>query len=388
MAVSGLFGITSQALAQEVLRVGAPVPLTGALAPEGLKQKQGFDLWAEAANKAGGVKVGNQRMRVEIVYADYETKTPRAVQLIEKMIREDNVKFIFGPLGSGATKAASAVTERYKVPMIAPTAASEEVYDQGYKYLFGTLIPNQSLSEPLAQMVTDKLPDAKNAAILARNDLFPLAMGQAMDASLKKRGVKVNYFEKYAIGTMDHSSAITQMLRTNPDWILSTGYINDLILVRKQLQDQGAKVRVLTLVSAPAYKEYLDAVGPLAENVTSVTWWHPAAKYTGTDVFGSTENFVKQFNDKYKVDPDYNQASAAAAGAILQLAIEKAGKTDGTAVRDQLAAMNATTFFGKVGFGPSGQINSLEPVVFQIQGGKPVILSPASIKQGELRGTK
>ena len=43
------------------------------------------------------------------------------------------------------------------------------------------------------------------------------------------------------------------------------------------------------------------------------------------------------------------------------------------------------TFYGPVKFGPTGQINSLEPPVFQIQGGKPVVLSPAAIKQGEFK---
>ena len=50
-----------------------------------------------------------------------------------------------------------------------------------------------------------------------------------------------------------------------------------------------------------------------------------------------------------------------------------------------LAAMDVETFYGKVKFGPAGQITSLEPPVFQLVGGKPVILWPAAIKQGELR---
>ena len=51
------------------MRFGAPLPLTGPLAPEAVKQKQGYDLWAEEANKAGGINVGGKRYKVEIVYA-------------------------------------------------------------------------------------------------------------------------------------------------------------------------------------------------------------------------------------------------------------------------------------------------------------------------------
>jgi branched-chain amino acid transport system substrate-binding protein len=67
------------------------------------------------------------------------------------------------------------------------------------------------------------------------------------------------------------------------------------------------------------------------------------------------------------------------------MAIEKAGTTDRAKVRDALAAFNETTFWGPVKFGPTGQIDSLEPPVFQIQQGKPTVIHPPAIKQGELR---
>jgi branched-chain amino acid transport system substrate-binding protein len=47
--------------------------------------------------------------------------------------------------------------------------------------------------------------------------------------------------------------------------------------------------------------------------------------------------------------------------------------------------LNVQTFWGPVKFGKTGQITSLEPPVFQIQGGKTVVVHPASIKQGEFR---
>ena len=142
------------AMAQDVIKFGAPLPLTGPLAPEAIKQQQGYDLWAEQANKAGGISVGGKKYKVEIVYADYQSNTPRAVQTTEQMITQNNVNFLFGPFGSGAAKAGSSVSEKYKVPTIAATASSSQVYDQGYKYLFGTFTPNDTLTTPLTQMVT------------------------------------------------------------------------------------------------------------------------------------------------------------------------------------------------------------------------------------------
>jgi branched-chain amino acid transport system substrate-binding protein len=373
------------AASEDVLRVGSPLPLTGQLSPEGAKQQQGYDLWAEIANRAGGVKAGARRLKVEIVYADYQSNTPRAVQTAERLIAEDKVDFLFAPVGSGAAKAVSSVAEKYEVPMIAASASSEQVYDQGYKYLFGVLTPNQTLTEPMADTVKAQLPAAKTVAILARNDLFPLAIAQELEKSATQRGLAVALFEKYAIGTLDHASALTQMRGLRPDWIFVTGYINDLVLVRKQMADLKLGAPVVTMLAGPAYQEFIDATGPGAENVTSGAWWHPAVRYQGADLFGSTEAYLAAFQAKHGTVPDYAQASASAAGAILQLAIEKAGSTDRKTVRDALASLDVTTFYGPVRFGPNGQINSLKPPLFQIQGGKAVVIYPSEIAQGALK---
>ncbi len=375
----------SAALAQNSVRVGAPLPLTGPLSPEGIKQKEGYDLWAETANAKGGIKAGGKTYKVEIVYVDYASNTPRAVQAAERLITDDKVNLLFSPFGSGATKAASNVSEKYGMPSIAATASSAQVYDQGYKYLFGTFTPNDTLTEPLADIVSKRNAAVKRIAILARNDLFPLAIAEEMQKSAKKRNLDVVMFEKYAIGTMDHASAITQMRAAQPDWVFATGYVNDLILIRKQMKDLGVATPVVTMIAGPAYKEFTEAVGPLADNISSAAWWHPAVRYNGKGVFGSTESFNKLWSAKYHSEPDYGQASAAAAGEIFQLAIESASTLDPAKVRDALAAMDTETFFGRIKFGPTGQISSLDPPVFQLQGGKPVVIFPDYIKQAEFK---
>jgi branched-chain amino acid transport system substrate-binding protein len=369
---------------QEVIRIGAPLPLTGPLSPEGIKQQRGYDLWAETANAKGGIKAAGKNYKVELVYVDYASNTPRAVQSAERLITESKVNFLFSPFGSGAAKAASAVSEKYGIPTIAATASSEQVYDQGYKFLFGTFTPNSTLTEPLASIVSVN-KNIKRVAILARNDLFPLAIAQELEKSAKARNIEVVTFERYAIGTMDHAAAITQMRAAAPDWVFATGYINDLILIRKQMADLGLRPQVITMIAGPAYREFIEASGPLSENVSSAAWWHPAVRYNGKDIFGRTETFNAAWQAKYRSEPDYAEASAAAAGAILQLAIESADSIDPKKVRDELARMDVETFYGRVKFGPTGQITSLEPPVFQIQGGRPVVIYPASIKQADFR---
>jgi branched-chain amino acid transport system substrate-binding protein len=373
------------ALAADEITIGAPLPLTGALSPEGEKLKMGYELWLEQVEKRGGIDVGGVKHKVKLIYSDYQSQTPRAVQLAEKLISSDKVNFLFSPFGSGAIKAASSVAEKYGVPMMASTASSKEVYDQNYKNLFGLYTPNDTLTEPIATLVKAKFPDVARVAILARNDLYPLALGGEFKKSAESRGMQVVYFEKYTIGTLDHAAAITQIGAAKPDWIIATGYINDLILIRQQMADQKITAKVITGINGPQYKEWIDAVGAVGNGVTTASWFHSSVQYTSDDLFGDTRNFVKLFTAKYKSEPDFTQASGSAIGVILQMAIEKAGTLDRDKVRSILANTEFKTFFAPVKFGPDGEANSYTPPIYQIQDKKVVVIYPDLIKQADLQ---
>jgi branched-chain amino acid transport system substrate-binding protein len=237
----------------------------------------------------------------------------------------------------------------------------------------------------MAEIVKARAPEVKRVAILARNDLYPLALAQEFEKSVKSRGFEAVYFGKYAINTLDHASALTEIRSAKPDWIVATGYINDMILIRKQMADLGIKTAIVTMINAPAYQEFVDATGPLAENVTSATWWHPAVRYQSKDVFGSSEKYTEMFKRKYNALPDFTNATGSAVGAVLQMAIEKAGSADRAKVREALASGGFETFFGPLSFNASGQAVSYIPPVFQIQNGKPVVIYPDAIKQGDLQ---
>jgi len=386
LMLATLLGATQQAMAQDkVIRIGAPLPLTGALAPEGIKQQEGYDLWAEEVNKAGGIKVGNDRYKVQLVYYDYQSATPRAVQLTEKLASEDKVNFIFSPFGSGATKASSNVSEKYKIPTISSTGSSEQVYDQGYKYLFGTLNSNVVVSKALTKYFKEKAPNVKKVAIYSRNDLFPLALATSLDDAAKAAGYQVIYFEKYPLNAMDHSAALTELRAKGADWIYVSGYTDDLIRIRKQMSENKVSAPVITMLAGPAYPEFTESLGDIANGVTSVTWWHPALRFKENDVSGSTENFVKLFQAKYHKVADYAQASSSVAGVVLQLAIEKAGSIDPEKVRDVLANTKFDTFYGPIKFGPSGQNVTADNPIFQIQNKKITIIAPPDVKAGDLQ---
>jgi branched-chain amino acid transport system substrate-binding protein len=379
VVVSALWSVPTSA--QDVVKIGAPLALTGALADSGKKQKLGFDLWLERVNAAGGISVGGKKYKVELVTYDYQTDGKRAGELAEKLINEDKVSFMIAPFGSGHTKITAAVAERYGVPIVA-VASSEAVHDQGFRHLFGTLAPSSGLIDAMLAKFKATRPDLQSIAILGREDVFPKLMADLMKGAAEKAGLKVVYSGTYPIGSVDHSAALTAMRQVKPDWVYITGYSQDLILARKQMADLGLKAPIVTMITGPVYKEFIDALGPLAENVTSASWWHWATPFQSDDVFGTTKAFydavVKATGG---TEPDYVHASSAASLVVLQKAIEKAGSLDREKVRAALASMDTMTFFGPIKFRADGMNESRALPLIQIQGGKPVLIYPDDLSK-------
>lgn len=372
--------------AEGVLRIGAPLALTGGLADEGKKQDDVWKLWLQKVNAGGGIDVGGKKLKVELIEYDYQTDGKRAGQLAEKLVTDDGVDVLMAPFGSGHTKIVAAVAERYQVPMLACVASSVSVYDQGFKYLFGTLAPNTGMTESMVGYFKEKMPALKKVAVYGRDDVFPKAMASALAASAKSGGLEVVYDELYAVGTMDHSAAMSAIKAAAPDWVYMTGYTQDLILGRKQMADLGVKAPIVTMVTGPAYKEFSEGLGELADGVSSSTWWHHATAYTGTPgPWGSTADFYKDFVAAYGTDPDYVHASCAAAADVLVDAVQRAGSTDKAAVRDALAATDLMTFYGPIDFGENGMNQGREMPIIQVQGDAIKVLYPASIADADLK---
>jgi branched-chain amino acid transport system substrate-binding protein len=127
------------ASADDVIRFGAAVSLTGALSTEAKQMKDGYDFYLTQINERGGIAVGGKKYKVEIVYYDDGSNPETAAKLTEKLLTEDKVNFVLGPYGSGPSLTATTVAEKHQVPMVLAHAASTAIYTRNYKYIFGTL---------------------------------------------------------------------------------------------------------------------------------------------------------------------------------------------------------------------------------------------------------
>ena len=82
-SIVGILFATNVIYAQETIKIGAPLALTGGLADEGKKQQIAYDMWLKKVNAAGGIQVGNKKMKVELITYDYQTDEKRAPNGLE-----------------------------------------------------------------------------------------------------------------------------------------------------------------------------------------------------------------------------------------------------------------------------------------------------------------
>lgn len=366
------------AAAQDKIKIGAAVSLTGNFAREGNLLKNGYLYWEKLVNAGGGISVGGKKMPVEVVYYDDESKPQTSARLTEKLITEDGVSFILGPYSSGIATATAAISEKYKVITMTPMATADSLYQRGYKYIFCPAPLASTTLDPMLSLLKTVPNPPQTIAIAGPDDLFPNVFAGAAQKKAEAEGLKVVYATKYPKGSADLSSVATAVKESNPDVLILTGYVQDSILLIKTLQTLKVNPKLIGFAFAVGIPDFLNALGPAAEDLFGVQIWDPVLTYKGPVIADSAtyvDTFKKQFGDA----PTYITAAGTAGALVLQLAIEKAGSVDPVKVREAMLQLDTDTFFGPVKFNDAGVDEKASAVVAQVQGGKAVPVFPKAI---------
>lgn len=377
LTAAALLGAPDQPAAQETrgLKIGAALSLTGQYAKEGRWVKDGYDFWAKHVNARGGIKAGGAAYRVEMVYYDDQSDAKTAAQLTEKLITEDKVRFVLGPYGSSATQTASAVSERYRVLMVEANGASAALFERGFKHLFAVLSPAEEYLAGALRMAMAQTPQPQTVAVIWENTLFAVSAAESALDLAKKLGLRVVYRQQYPPDTKDLSSVITALRAGNPDVLLCAGTFNQSVLVTRQARDLNFNPKILQVMTGPGVPEFVTNLGADAEGIVGPVQWYHSMSYKDP-VFGSSEEFTRAFEKAYGYLPTYHVAQSAAAGEILQLAIEKAGTLETEKVREALARMDVQTFYGPIKFDAKGRNLAKPMALVQVQGGSHVVVWP------------
>ena len=115
---------------------GGSVPLSGGAAETGLNVNNGYLTAVKFLNEQGGVDIGGTRYQLELRLFDDASDPSRATTLIQRLL-DDNVDFFLGSFGSNIVLPTAAITERAEKPMVQAGGGSDQIFTQGYRYVFG-----------------------------------------------------------------------------------------------------------------------------------------------------------------------------------------------------------------------------------------------------------
>ena len=358
---------------------GAPISLTGSLAKEGGLTRDGYELWKETYNAAGGIMVGGKRYRIETKYYDDESNAQKSATLAEKLIKEDKVTFLLGPYGTSSTLQVSTVAEKNAIPMVEGNGAAESIFSQSYQYTFGVLSPAQNYLRGVIDMALAQDPKPASVAILTADDPFSVEVADAAEKYSKEKGLQVVYSQKYPNNSTDLRAPLTEARGKNPDLFLNSGHLAESLAIMQQAKELGFNPKGYGFSVGPSIPDFQTTLKNDANYVFGGTQWTPDLKYNGDDLFKTPEAYNALYLKRFGYEPAYQSAESSACGVAFVKAIQAAGSLDPKAVRDALAKLDFVSFYGQIKFDERG-INIYKPMaVEQWQDGKKVTVWPAEV---------
>lgn len=375
----------------DTIVLGSAISFTGKYSTNGIHAKNGYNLGVKKINEAGGVKVGGKSYRLKIIYYDDESTPLRTAQLLERLIKQDDVKYFLGPYSSATTKAAAPITEKYKVPMVEAEGASRSLFSQGYKYLFAVLSTSEQylassvgLAAEMAEKNGKKPSDVK-VAMAFENDPFSLDVRAGVMEDAKKYGMQIVVDDKMPRDLNDISATLTKVKALKPDLLVLSGHSKGAATAARQIKELQVQVPMIAVTHCEAAK-ITDKFGSAVDGFLCPTQWAPSLSYKD-DLFGSAADYDKLFKETYEGynNVPYQSAQATAAVQVWADALQRANSFDTEKVRDAIAATDMNTFYGGIKFSDKGN-NVAKPMVLrQIQGGQYKVVAPSKWASAELQ---
>lgn len=335
------------AFAQDVIRLGASAPKSGPLAGgAAVTHWPNIQLWMKEVNDAGGLKVGDKQMKLELVEYDDKTNGEEAIKNIQRLATVDKVDFLVSPYSTGLNIATAPIIARYGYPQIATTAATDGVkeFAERWPNSFWMLGTSTQLAEGIVSTLSamkDKGDIGNKVAVVNVADAFGLELIGAAKPALAEAGFEIVYESSYPLGTQDLAPVISGAKAANPDAFVAFSYPGDTFALTEQAQVQGFNVPVFYTGVGTAFPAFARRFKEAANGIMGIG---------GVD---SSDPKVQAYIDMHKKDlgsdPDYWASATTYAGLqILGQAIEKAGSLDKAAVVEAIKTGTFDTVIGEV----------------------------------------
>ena len=389
-SLSALAITAPSASAQDEIKVGVVLPVTGREAKPGQYQKEGIELAIKQINDQGGIMVKSLKKKLPIkeVFYDDGSDQAKSASLVERAMTSDDVVAVIGGYSTVLGEAESVMPDRYKTPYVNTGAAASAIFAKGYQYVFGTLSPVDSLGvttgEYLGSLVdSGKLKKGLKIAMAVENTDHGVDYVNGINEWVAKHPgyFSVVFNEKFDLGGTDFSGLLQKVKNSHADIFLSDAHLQDYITMQRQYLQSGMHHQMVSYGARGPETDARKALGDGIDYIVAGIWWSYDLPYP------QVKKFIADYKQAYGRDPDsWYPATAYDAVRILAQAVEKAGSLNKDAIRDQLktAVLKDSLLPGQVlKFGPNGQANLPFVIVQNKPGGKVDIVYPKDAATGE-----
>ena len=257
--ILGLVGITmllcsaSAALAAAPVKIGALFSVTGPASFLGEPEKNTLELLVKEANAKGGIKGA----KIELVVYDTGGDVTKAVQLVNKLIKNDHVSAIVGPSTTGETMAIIPIVEKEQIPLIS-CAAGIKITDPVKKWVFKTPANDHVAAEKIL-IQAEKLKQ-KNIALLTVSDAFGASGREQLKIMAARHGFKIVADEVYSPKDTDMTPQLYKIKSAKPDAIVCWGTNPGPAVITRNMQQLGMKTQ-LYQSHGVASKKFIELAG-------------------------------------------------------------------------------------------------------------------------------
>jgi branched-chain amino acid transport system substrate-binding protein len=335
-------GVTSS-LAKDKIVIGQAIALSGPLAG-GVAIAGGriYVMWVEEVNKSGGiyVKEYGKKLPVELKRYDDKSDIGTMTNLLEKLILEDKVDFVFPPWGTAWLFAAAPVANKYGYILIGGPGGALKLKELSLPYFFQVLNFSETQAPALADIF--KEVGVNSVAVIYRGDLHGVEYGDAMVPFFKKRGIEVKMKKSYPPGIKDLSPLLKEAKSLDVDALCAASYPDGGMLLTGQALELGINFNALFITVTPFSPNlYRDTFGKdTVEGVMGGGAWNAKSS-------PGAKKFVDKFVARFGMEPDYwGGLYYWSSLQHFQQAIEKAGTLNQKKIRDIMAKERFDTALG------------------------------------------
>lgn len=343
--VCALVPVTSSLAAENVIKIGAVYPLTGAVATTGYDCRTGVELAVDIINgvydldflfaRASGIpSLGGAK--IEVVFGDTRGDPTQGMAETERLITDEKVVAVIGGYQSGVVKTASMAAERLKVPYVLSDATSPALTERGFEWFF-RVIPHDGIQAKNALELVNDVAKKENISIKRVAVLWEnTEWGANVAAEIKKwaehYGFTVVADVPYTYRATDVTGEVLRLKAANPEVVIHAAYVSDAILFTQTFKALKLEPKIMIGMAGHLDPNYLNTVGKDGE------YFFVRAVY-GLDL-AARKPVVAKINELYKAkyghDMSPNAARSFTAPFVVADAINRAGSTDPEAIRKAL----------------------------------------------------